>query len=709
MVVSLTPRMINSTDVDIPRASEAPKVLIVDDQPRNLDTLEAMLEPLGCAFVRAQSGDEALLCLLRDDFAAIVLDIRMPGMGGIELATMIKQRKRSQHVPILFLTAHLLDEDEVLRGYGVGAVDYLSKPINADILRSKVGVFVELFRKTRALGELNHALQREIADRERAQEGLRIANQELEARVQERTAELTRMHRGASENEVRWRLAIEVASMGAWEWHLTSGRMTWSTDPETLFGFPTGSLGEDLRIARLLHPEDKPIAEKAMATALETGAYEAEYRAVRPDGSIVWLAERGRVGLDASGRPEQMVGITRDVTAEREAGQQRERLLRDAREARDEAEAASRAKDEFLAMLSHELRNPLNVIAGGISILEGAGERDDPFARTRQLVSRQVRHLTNLIDDLLDIARVTSGKIVLNRRPLDLGATVDRCLMTIHDTNGPGHHTWRKSLEPVWVNADETRIEQIVTNIVGNAMKFTPQGGLISVRVTSEAHHALLCVEDSGAGIAPELLPRVFDLFVQADRKIDRAAGGLGLGLTLVRRLSEMHGGAVAVTSEGPGRGASFTIRLPRIAPPALHPNPSPTCAVMERKRILLVEDNSDGREMLRTLLELQGHEVYEATDGQSAVDRALELRPHIAIVDIGLPGIDGYAVAARIRAGESGLHEMRLIALTGYGTEQDRRRAADAGFDVHLTKPVEPERLALLLMRPLATEAAST
>jgi PAS domain S-box-containing protein len=689
--------MITRPDLDPATASETPKVLIVDDQPRNLDTLEAMLEPIGCTLVRAYSADEALLCLLRHDFAAIVLDIRMPDMGGIELASVIKQRKRSQHVPILFLTAHLVDDDDVLRGYGVGAVDYLSKPINAEILRSKVGVFIELFRKTRALGGLNDALQREIADRERAQEALRVANQELEARVNERTAELTRVTQGIVENEVRLRLAIEVARIGAWEWDLASGRMTWSTDPEALFKFPHGSLGPDLSITSLIHPDDKTRTEGAIAIALETGAYEAEYRAVRPDGSIVWLTERGRVMVDSNGKPVRMMGITRDVTAEREAGQQREKLLRDAREARDEAEAANRAKDEFLAMLSHELRNPLNVIAGGISVLDAVGAPDERSVRTRQLVARQIRHLTNLMDDLLDIARVTSGKIVLSRRPLDLADAVRRCLATLRGTDRLSHHTCHESLEPVWLHADETRIEQIVTNLVGNAAKFTPAGGEIRVTVTSDSGDAVLNVADTGVGIARELLPRVFDLFVQGERNVDRASGGLGLGLTLVRRLTEMHGGTVAAASEGPGRGASFTIRLPQIPPPALRADQSPAPASVEPRRILVVEDNADGREMLRTMLELRGHQVHEAAEGQSAIEQALELRPHAAIIDIGLPGIDGYAVAERIRANESTRH-MRLIALTGYGTEQDQRRAKAAGFDAHLTKPVEPERLALLL-----------
>jgi signal transduction histidine kinase/DNA-binding response OmpR family regulator len=678
--------------------SDIPKVLIVDDQPRNLDTLEAMLEPIGCAFVRALSADEALLALLRHDFAAIVLDINMPGMGGIELATLIKQRKRSQHVPILFLTAHQVDDDDVLRGYGVGAVDYLSKPLNAEILRSKIGVFIELFRTSIALRALNDALQREIADRERAQEDLRLVNHELETRVHERTAELMRVHRGVGENEERLRMAIEVARMGAWEWLIASGQMTWSIDPEVLFEFPRGSLGADLRVTRMLHPDDRPRIDKAIASALDSGAYEAEYRAVRPDGSIVWLTERGRVVPDSDGKPERMVGITRDVTAEREARQQREKLLRDAREARDEAEAASRAKDEFLAMLSHELRNPLNVIAGGIAILDAAGKPDERSARTRQLVARQVQHLTHLMDDLLDIARVTSGKIVLNRAPLELGRTAKRCLATLSGADRLSRHTCRMALEPVWVDADETRVEQIITNLVGNAAKFTPAGGEIRVVVTCEGHDAILRVEDTGVGIAPELLPQVFDLFVQGDGSIDRAPGGLGLGLTLVRRLAEMHGGTVAAASEGAGRGASFTIRLPRITPPPILAEVSPEPASAAPRRILVVEDNPDGREMLRTLLELQGHEVHDVAEGQAAIEQALELRPHAAIIDIGLPGIDGYAVAARIRANESGAQHMRLIALTGYGSEQDRRRAIEAGFDAHLTKPVEPKRLALLL-----------
>jgi|SRR5579863_3911331 len=685
--------------IDVSKKTDIPKLLIVDDQETNLDALEAMLESSDCTIIRAHSADEALLSLLQHDFAAIVLDIKMPGMGGIELATLIKQRKRSQHIPILFLTAFMVEQPDILRGYGAGAVDYLSKPIDAQILRSKIGVFIDLFRKTRALGELNEALHREIADRERAQEALQVANRELERRVQERAAELVRAHQGVRENEERLRMAIEVARIGAWEWHLSSGQMTWSTDPEALFGFPRGSFGTELRPFRMVHPDDRILTERAVATAIETGVYEAEYRSVRPDGSIVWFTERGRIVTDSDCRPERMVGITRDVTAEREAGQQRERLLRDAREARDEAQTASRAKDEFLAMLSHELRNPLNVISGGIAVLDRYGTPGEPASRTRQLIGRQVRHLSNLMDDLLDIARATSGKMTLNLQPLDLGNAVASALATLTDSDRLGRHSCRKMIESVWIHADETRIQQIVANLIGNAVKFTPAGGEIRVVVSGDGHEAVLRVEDTGSGIAPDLLPHIFGPFVQGDRTVERSPGGLGLGLTLVRRLTELHRGTVTASSEGVGRGASFTVRLPQIAsPPPKAPRAPQPGSISVPRRILVVEDNADGREMLRTMLELQGHEIHEASDGPSAIERALTFQPDAAIIDIGLPGIDGYGVAANIRASERGPRRMRLIALTGYGSEEDRRRAIEAGFDAHLTKPVEPERLALVL-----------
>src|SRR5919197_6266529 len=272
-------------------------------------------------------------------------------------------------------------------------------------------------------------------------------------------------------------------------------------------------------------------------------------------------------------------------------------------------------------MLSHELRNPLNVIAGGISILGRTAKPDDPSARTRALVAQQVRHLTVLMDDLLDIARLTGGKIALNRRPVDLGAIVERCIATLTDGNRISGHLCRTAIESVWIDGDEARIEQIVMNLVGNALKFTPIGGEIKIEVSSEGGSAVLRVADNGIGITTDVLPRIFDLFVQGDRSIDRTSGGLGVGLALVQRLTELHGGTVTAASAGVGRGAIFTILLPRV--PAV-PMPIEKQTILEGttqpRRILVVEDNPDGREMLRTMLELQGHEVHEAADGDSAV-----------------------------------------------------------------------------------------
>src|SRR5919198_3962586 len=399
--------------------SPAAKILIVDDEPRNLDALEAMLEVTGCTCVRAASADEALLALLQHEFAAMVLDIRMPGMSGIELASLIKQRRRTQDVPILFLTAHLVDDADVLRGYGAGAVDYLSKPVNPDILRSKIAVFIELYQKTRALARVNAALENEVAERQRAQEALQQANDELELRVRERTAQLLVAHRGVRENEERLRLAIDVSRMAAWEWNVETDHMTWSSDPEVLFRFPPGAFGTQKRLFAALHPEDRSRIEGALRAATESGTYEGDYRIVRPDGSIVWITERGRAIKRDDGSIEKMVGVSRDVTAEREAAQERERLLVSERRARDEAERQSRLKDDFLATLSHELRTPMNVVLGWLDIIQ-SGKPVRESASAIRLIARNAQLQAKLIDDLLDMNGLMSGSVQLDATVVDV-------------------------------------------------------------------------------------------------------------------------------------------------------------------------------------------------------------------------------------------------------------------------------------------------
>jgi signal transduction histidine kinase/ActR/RegA family two-component response regulator len=383
----------------------------------------------------------------------------------------------------------------------------------------------------------------------------------------------------------------------------------------------------------------------------------------------------------------------------RQAETERRAALAHEQQRREQAQAENRAKDEFLAMLGHELRNPLSVISSGLAVLGRPDAADDTAARTCQLMRRQLDHLTKLVGDMLDVARVTSGKIVLARRPLDLGALARSSLQTLTDAGRLGRHAVRVDTESVWVDADETRLEQILANLVENATKFTPAGGAIVVSARAEDRHAVLRVEDTGAGIAPDVLPLIFELFVQADRSLNRGPGGLGLGLAVVKRLTEMHGGTVEAASDGIGHGTAVTLRLPRIAAPApsLDRVAEPTGAGSRRRRILVVEDNEDAREMLRTMLVLQGHEVHEAADGRTGIELARALNPDTAIIDVGLPEVDGYQVAGTLRTRPDG-HPIRLIALTGYGREEDRQRAAAAGFAVHLVKPVDPTRLARAL-----------
>lgn len=382
-----------------------------------------------------------------------------------------------------------------------------------------------------------------------------------------------------------------------------------------------------------------------------------------------------------------------------QSAQEREDLLRREQSARAAAEAANRSKDEFLAMLGHELRNPLSAISNAASLLE-SGRADPSIAsRAREIIARQVSHLTRLTDDLLDAGRALMGKIVLRPQPLDLAALARQSLATLAASGRTARHRVVEELESVWVVADAIRLEQVVSNLVVNAVKYTPAGGTVRVSVKREGAEAVLCVADTGIGLTRELAERVFELFVQGDRELDRSQGGLGIGLTLVRRLAEMHGGSASVQSDGPDKGSEFTVRLPATEPRApAPPVPVPARASPSPARsILLIEDNDDARETLRILLEMAGHRVETANDGAAGLERALAMQPDVALVDVGLPKMDGYEVARRLRAAP-GVRQPFLVALTGYGLPEDRQRAFDAGFDAHVVKPVDNDTLAQVL-----------
>ena len=381
-----------------------------------------------------------------------------------------------------------------------------------------------------------------------------------------------------------------------------------------------------------------------------------------------------------------------------QAEQERERLFESEHAARTVAEQQNRAKDEFLAMLGHELRNPLAAIVNATGVLGFKGMPAESTERARDIITRQSVHLTRIVDDLLDVGRVHSGKILLERRTLRLDTLVENYMRGLREAGRGAQHTISVETVPAWVDADPTRLEQIIANLLDNAIKDTPAGGAISVTARIDGDEVVLAVSDTGVGIAPELMPYVFDLFVQGTRALDRSQGGLGVGLALVRRLVVMHGGRVAVQSDGVGRGSTFELRLPRVmASDEELAAPAPQLAG-SRNNVLVIEDNDDGREMMAMMLEAQQYRVTTAIDGYEGLRLAFEKHDiDIALVDIGLPGIDGYEVARRLRA-DPATSNLRLVALTGYGLEDDRQRALAAGFDAHLVKPVDLNRLMQVL-----------
>jgi signal transduction histidine kinase len=365
------------------------------------------------------------------------------------------------------------------------------------------------------------------------------------------------------------------------------------------------------------------------------------------------------------------------------------RLVREMEERRA-AERKSSAKDEFLAMLGHELRNPLSAISSAGSLLGMPGVGAESIARARLIIQRQSQHLSRIVDDLLDLSRAMSGKILLSRKRIDIATLVSSCLDTFRATGRTGGYDIDVQLAPAWVDGDATRLEQIATNLIDNALKYTPAGGRIDITVVPIGDDVVLRVSDSGVGIAPDLLPHVFDVFVQGAISIDRSQGGLGIGLSLVRRLVELHGGTVSASSPGNSSGSTFEIRLPRTE--AALASDAPARGRPEeagKPKVLLIEDNDDGREMMATMLASFGYPVLQAGDGLEGVRVACAETPDVALVDIGLPGIDGYEVARRLRQ-DPAARAIRLIALTGYGLEEDHRRVMEAGFDLHLVKPVD-------------------
>ena len=460
---------------------------------------------------------------------------------------------------------------------------------------------------------------------------------------------------------------------------------SWNRGAERLFGYSAAeAIGQSIL---LIVPADRHSEEADVLRRIRGGQSVDHFETMRrrKDGTLIEISLTVSPVRDSLGRIIGASKTARDITDQKRV--QREiaaRLL--------ESQRVNRAKDEFLAMLGHELRNPLGAISSAVRLLDQFKGPNEAIGRACDVILRQSAHLGRLVDDLLDVGRVVTGKILLDRAAVDLAEVARRTVGTFTAAGKTQAHRLSVETVPVWVYADSVRFEQVIANLLTNALKYTPVGGAIRVTVGPEGAHAHLQVEDTGIGIAPGLLPHIFDLFVQGERGLDRAQGGLGIGLTLVQRLVELHDGAVEAHSAGPGHGSRFTVRLAAVPAPTSAASAKPTSTIATPRRVLVIEDNEDSRDMLRQLLENAGHEVHDAGDGPQGVDAALRLEPDVALIDVGLPELDGYEVARRIRSGTR--RDMLLVALTGYGLAEDRERALAAGFDLHLVKPIDFDKL---------------
>ena len=572
----------SSDPAPIPHGHDAANILLVDDQPARLLTYRAILEPLGHNLVAVNSGLEALEALMKQEFAVVLLDVKMPGMDGFESAALIHDHPRFETTPIIFVTGVHVTEFDRLKGYKAGAIDYVYIPVVPEILRSKVAVLIELDRQRRALQAVNRQLAESNRRLEEANSALQFEKtrqlEEINERLRQANDELQRTNQSL-ENEVRER--------------------------------------------------------------------------IRAENSL------------------------------------KEAVIK---------------RDEFLAMLSHELRNPLSPLRNASHMLMQGETTDPKIVWSRGVIERQLKHMIRLVDDLLDVSRIARGKIVLLSEPVKLADVVNAAVETVQPLLEQKNQQLQIEVDPeLAVRGDPVRLSQIVGNLLHNAAKYTGDGGHIVLLTRARGDRAEIVVQDTGIGIAPDAMPRIFELFTQIPSERASTTGGLGIGLALVRALVELHGGEISATSLGVDQGSEFTVRLPlldaravagQVAAGAGKPEP----AAPIRRNILIADDNQDALESLALMLRMEGHEVHCASDGEEALLLAGQRRPEIVVLDVGMPKLDGCEVARRIRA-ETWGRDAVLVALTGWGQEIDRRRSREAGFDMHLVKPVDPATLCDMLV----------
>jgi PAS domain S-box-containing protein len=492
--------------------------------------------------------------------------------------------------------------------------------------------------------------------------------------------ERARSQAAVAANEERLRIALEAAGLGTWMIDFVRGVSVFDASLNRLVGLPATATTRRIdEQAWNIHPDDVDIHRAAWRAARERGSYVAEYRVRTADGRTRWGAVRGKLVCDADGKPKQMFGVTMDITERK--------LMEDALRETDQR------KDQFLATLAHELRNPLAPILTGLEVIRICDNREMRESM-RTIIEEQAHQLVHLVDDLLDVGRINSGKIQLSKARIDLASVVHTAITTTTPVFEAAHHELTVDLPemPVELNADRTRLTQVLTNLLTNAARYTPPGGRIALRAEVVGGEVVISVADNGIGMETELLERVFEMFVQGG-----TGEGLGIGLALVKSLVELHGGSVRAQSEGPGHGSVFEVRLPTVRRRESTATLREAARTGGAQRVLVVDDNVEAVAALALLLRLLGHDVQTAADGIAALDLAESFRPDVVFMDLGMPKLDGFDTARALRRTSWGA-KMRLVAVSGWGREHDRRRAKDAGFDAHLVKPVDPKQLAEML-----------
>ncbi|WP_167078698.1 response regulator [Massilia aquatica] len=792
-------------------------ILLVDDQDANLQVLQAVLAELDEVLVSVTSGEQALRELLVREFAVVLMDVHMPTMSGFEAAALIRSHPRSRTVPIIFLTAAGDDRAHVEQAYALGAVDYLTKPISPVILRAKVAVFIDLYRKTAEIAL--HAQASHLAALRTRDERIRLIldNTRDYAFIGTDTDGIVTEWEGGAETITGWfaakacgepnaiiftpedraagvpqremRMARETGRADDKRWHLrrdgarffadgvmvplwddtgklrgyakifrdaTAERLAAeqlemselqlgesrqrsqraeegmrrlaavaaqssdfigiaSSEARTSYVNPAGrrlaglapdaALGDALgnyRLGDFFAPECQAFVEAVVLPAVRgpQARWEGELRMRNfESGAILPIYYKGFAVFDDEGQNIGLASIMRDITAQKQAENELRRVAADLAE-------ADRRKSEFLATLAHELRNPLAPIRTGLDLIRMAASGAPKLAKVHEMMDRQLGHLIHLVNDLLDVARITRGKIELKREASDVATLAAMAIETSTAALNAGRHafTVEMAADTLPLDVDVTRIVQVLSNLLNNAAKYTPAGGRIVLRALREGDEAVLSVLDNGVGISQEDMGTLFDMFTQVGRSLERSQGGLGIGLSLVRRLVELHGGSVSAASAGRDQGSTFTVRLPLHLgnPAALAPPPSGASAA-GALRVLVVDDNVDAGATLSTLLEALGHSTRVAPDGEQGLLLACAFRPHLAFLDIGLPGMSGHQLARAIRASGE-LDGVLLVALTGWGARADVLMSQQAGFDRHLTKPVDMNALTSVLAAAAAS-----